>query len=367
MKKVIKSFMALSFAFLLCVSSLGMNVKAETASSKVYTCTFRAGNVGSFDTTKVVAKDTTIASVSESYIKVNVNKGESLQSAMYRGFGVVLSTADDLTMWLRSGLKSNSEYGLLSADKWVTDCNDVLTDVSYFYKNVEYVLDYGVLVNPVSYTIYYVDEESGNSIAAPVMSYGSAGEEITAAPILVSEYATTNEAVTMKLDAEKENVIRFNYTFTGIIYIPGETTYETIYNYITEEQIVTLPAEVQGGVVPPANTVIDDENVPLVPGENDDQEDGDQDGNQDGDGDLTDIDDEETPLGDGGDETETETETKIDEVEVPLSWGAMIRANMGWIIGGAVALVLIVSGITVLIIRRKKQLKLKNMSSSHGE
>ena len=144
-------------------------------------------------------------------------------------------------------------------------------------------------------------------------------------------------------------------------------TYETIYNYITEEQIVTLPAEVQGGVVPPANTVIDDENVPLVPGENDDQEDGDQDGNQDGDGDLTDIDDEETPLGDGGDETEIETETKIDEVEVPLSWGAMIRANMGWIIGGSVALVLIVSGITVLIIRRKKQLKLKNMSSSQSE
>ena len=35
------------------------------------------------------------------------------------------------------------------------------------------------------------------------MSYGSAGEEITAAPILVSEYATT-EAVTMKLDAEKK-------------------------------------------------------------------------------------------------------------------------------------------------------------------
>ena len=67
---------------------------------------------------------------------------------------------------VKKRIKSNSEYGLLSADKWVTDCNDVLTDVSYFYKNVEYVLIM-VLVNPVSYTIYYVDEESGNSIAAP--------------------------------------------------------------------------------------------------------------------------------------------------------------------------------------------------------
>ena len=54
--------------------------------------------------------------------------------------------------------------------------------------NEEYVLDYGVLVDPVPYSVTFVDKESGEAVAAPIMGYGSEGERITFAPVTVEEY-----------------------------------------------------------------------------------------------------------------------------------------------------------------------------------
>ena len=233
MKKIVRCNLFTWLFAIVLVLSVIPQMRVEAAST--YTVTFRAGNVGSFDTQKVneSVKNHNLVEVRAEYVKLKVGRGQSVQSAIYAAFGRAVNGTADLNALFLGFLKENAQYTLLDEASWGPKATDVVRH------NEEYVLDYGVVVDPVSYTVNYVDVSSGEAVAAPVLSYGSEGDSVTLAPITVSEYESSEEPVTIVLSKEKENVVTFSYTYTGVTYVPGETTYRTEYEYVTN--VVNVP------------------------------------------------------------------------------------------------------------------------------
>ena len=220
--------------FILAVSAVSV-VPVQAAAT--YTLTFRSGNVGSFDTAKVNAavKNSSLVEVKKEYIRVKAKRGTSVASAVYDAFGRAVQGSGDMNAMFLSFLPENKGYTLLDEATWGPKASDTVRH------NKEYVLDYGTIVNPVSYTVNYVDAESGDAVAAPIFSYGSAGDRVTVAPVTVSEYDTDDEAVTITLDKNSDNTVTFEYSYTGETFIPGETIQRTVTEYQTNVVTVTQP------------------------------------------------------------------------------------------------------------------------------
>lgn len=241
------------------VAVLALSIPSISVSAaKSVTITLRAGNVGTFNTENVEAmvnEANTASNVeyTENYIKITGSSDLTFEQLVSSNLGVAYGSVSDINYALSQIVDVEEGYMLLSEDEWGPAKEDT------FKRNDEFVLDYGVLVNPVKYTVNFYDFESYDSetdtydsVAAPIIAYGSDGDEITVEPILVNHYSTNNEAVTLTLSESnpENNVVSFFYVPTDFEYIPGETTYETQIEYITETQIVTLPAAVigEGGV-----------------------------------------------------------------------------------------------------------------------
>ena len=205
--------------------------------------------------------------------------------------------------------------------------------------NKEYVLDYGTIVNPVSYTVNYVDAESGDAVAAPIFSYGSAGDSVTVAPVTISEYETDDEAVTFTLDKNSDNTVTFEYSYTGETFIPGETIHRTVTEYQTNVVTVAQPQNNNNNNADNDNNAanngndgqdIPDDDVPL------------DDGNGNNNGDNADANDAADNL------------TNIEDEQTAKS--ANSQQSDSWIVGGIVAAVIFVAAVigTTLVIRTRK-------------
>ncbi len=241
MKKKMNRLFGFFLAFVLTFTVV-RPVEIDAAGLK-QTITFRAGDVGSFNlsssnlkqSSKVGSNSVSKVEIKEKFIRLTVEKGTSIPKAIYDGFGYVISDTTGLYNFFAGALKTNSSYALLNDMKrWGLSDDDFAgkTDIS---QNKEFVLDYGKIVNPVPYTIRYLDAQSNEAIAAPVIVYGSAGDEITVSPIVINQYATTNQPVTHKLEKGQDNLITFYYAYTGTTYVPG--------NVITTPATpVTIPA-----------------------------------------------------------------------------------------------------------------------------
>ena len=219
MKRNISRYLfSICMIFILAVSAVSV-IPVQAAAT--YTLTFRSGNVGSFDTAKVGAavKNSSLVEVKKEYIKVKAKRGDSVASAVYDAFGRAVQGSGDMNAMFLSFLSENKGYTLLDESTWGPKTSDNVRH------NKEYVLDYGTIVNPVSYTVNYVDAESGDSVAAPIFSYGSSGDSVTVAPVTVSEYETDDDAVTIILDKNSDNTVTFKYSYTGETFIPGQTTH----------------------------------------------------------------------------------------------------------------------------------------------
>ena len=203
MKRNISRYLfSVSMIFILAVSAVSV-VPVQAAAT--YTLTFRSGNVGSFDMTKVNAtvKNSSLEEVKKEYIRVKAKRGTSVASAVYDAFGRAVQGSGDMNAMFLSFLSENKGYTMLDESAWGPKASDTVRH------NKEYVLDYGTIVNPVSYTVNYVDAESGDAVATPIFSYGSAGDSVTVAPVTISEYDTDDEAVTFTLDKNSDNTVTF--------------------------------------------------------------------------------------------------------------------------------------------------------------
>lgn len=294
MKQMITGFLTIFLFMAMILPVTTVKASAEkTAEKKCYTVTFRAGNAAVFDLDKINLPQGT--EVTENYIKIKVAKGDEITS-------VVQSWETDakLTAWFSNCLKYEKE-AVYRLKNFSNVADNVIS------KNTEYVLDYERLIDPVSYTVSFIDRESKEQIAAPKIVYGNAEETITVLPVEVADYTPTESSKTLKLEKGKENTATFEYNYTGHVdtitstvtkVIPGTTRTETVVNEI--EETVIVPGSAAG------NRVEADVNVVEEAGNNPAE--------QTDDNENIDIDDEQTPLADGENDT-----VEIEESETPLA------------------------------------------------
>ena len=234
-KKIITGFLTvfLFMAMVLPMTTVKASEEKEVAEKRMYTVTFRAGNVASFDTDKITVSDG--MEVTKNYIKVKVAKGDTL------AFTVPGWESDArLTSWFSNCLHYEKEaaYGLKAFNGVVGTAVE---------RNTEYVLDYKRLIDPVSYTVSFIDSQTKEQIATPQIIYGNAEETIMVTPVTVSDYTPTESSKIIKLEKGKENTATFEYRYTGAVetitstvtnVVPGTTRTETVVSEVEETVIV---------------------------------------------------------------------------------------------------------------------------------
>ena len=322
MKKSKKNNYGLSYGFYLhgagASNDNGESFGRERSGGKkrMYTVTFRAGNIACFDIDKITVSEG--MEVTKNYIKVKVAKGDTL------AFTVPGWESDArLTSWFSNCLHYEKEatYGLKAF-------NGVVGTV--VERNTEYVLDYKRLIDPVSYTVSFIDSQTKEQIAAPQITYGNAEETITVIPVTVPDYTPTESSKIIKLEKGKENTATFEYRYTGAVetitstvtnVVPGTTRTETVVNEVEETVIVPGTSQPTGFTANVVNNASNAVNAPVgntannatdnaVNAPADDNED------QTVDDSNVEIPEEQTPLvdGDGNDGA-----VDIEESETPLA------------------------------------------------
>lgn len=259
-KKIITGFLTvfLFMAMVLPMTTVKASEEKEVAEKRMYTVTFRAGNIACFDTDKITVSDG--MEVTKNYIKVKVAKGDTL------AFTVPDWESDArLTSWFSNCLHYEKEaaYGLKAFNGVVGTAVE---------RNTEYVLDYKRLINPVSYTVSFIDSQTKEQIATPQIIYGNAEETITVIPVTVSDYTPTESSKTLKLEKGKENAATFEYHYTGAVetitstvtnVVPGTTRTETVVNEVEETVIVPGTSQPTGFTANVVNNASNAVNAPV--------------------------------------------------------------------------------------------------------
>lgn len=259
-KKIITGFLMvfIFMAMVLTMTTVKASEEKEVAEKRMYTVTFRAGNVASIDTDKITVSDG--MEVTKNYIKVKVAKGDTL------AFTVPGWESDaGLTSWFSNCLHYEKEaaYGLKAFSGIVGTAVE---------RNTEYVLDYKRLIDPVSYTVSFIDSQTKEQIATPQIIYGNAEETIMVTPVTVSDYTPTESSKTLKLEKGKANTATFEYRYIGSVetitstvtnVVPGTTRTETVVNEVEETVIVPGTARQTGFTANVVNNASNAVNAPV--------------------------------------------------------------------------------------------------------
>lgn len=325
-KKIITGFLTvfIFMALVLPMTTVKASEEKEVVEKRMYTVTFRAGNIACFDIDKITVSEG--MEVTKNYIKVKVAKGDTL------AFTVPGWESDArLTSWFSNCLHYEKEaaYGLKAFNGVVGTAVE---------RNTEYVLDYKRLIDPVSYTVSFIDSQTKEQIAAPQITYGNAEETIMVTPVTVSDYTPTESSKIIKLEKGKENTATFEYRYTGAVetitstvtnVVPGTTRTETVVSEVEETVIVPGTSQPTGFTANVVNNASNAVNAPVgntannvadnnannaadnaVNAPADDNED------QTVDDSNVEIPEEQTPLVDGD---ENDGVVDIEESETPLS------------------------------------------------
>ena len=325
-KKIITGFLMvfIFMAMVLPMTTVKASEEKEAVEKRMYTVTFRAGNVASFDIDKITVSEG--MEVTKNYIKVKVAKGDTL------AFTVPGWESDaGLTSWFSNCLHYEKEaaYGLKAFSGVVGTAVE---------RTTEYVLDYKRLIDPVSYTVSFIDSQTKEQIATPQIIYGNAEETIMVTPVTVSDYTPTESSKIIKLEKGKENTATFEYRYTGAVetitstvtnVVPGTTRTETVVSEVEETVIVPGTSQPTGFTANVVNNASNAVNAPVgntannvadnnannaadnaVNAPADDNED------QTVDDSNVEIPEEQTPLVDGD---ENDGVVDIEESETPLS------------------------------------------------
>lgn len=259
-KKIITGFLTvfIFMALVLPMTTVKASEEKEVAGKRMYTVTFRAGNVASFDTDKITVSDG--MEVTKNYIKVKVAKGDTL------AFTVPGWESDaGLTSWFSNCLHYEKEaaYGLKAFNGVVGTAVE---------RNTEYVLDYKRLIDPVSYTVSFIDSQTKEQIAAPQITYGNAEETITVIPVTVPDYTPVESSKIIKLEKGKENTATFEYRYTGAVetitstvtnVVPGTTRTETVVSEVEETVIIPGTSQPTGFTANVVNNASNAVNTPV--------------------------------------------------------------------------------------------------------
>lgn len=259
-KKIITGFLTvfIFMALVLPMTTVKASEEKEAVEKRMYTVTFRAGNIACFDTDKITVSDG--MEVTKNYIKVKVAKGDTLAFTVH-GW----ESDARLTSWFSNCLHYEKEaaYGLKAFNGVVGTAVE---------RNTEYVLDYKRLIDPVSYTVSFIDSQTKEQIATPQIIYGNAEETITVIPVTVSDYTPTESSKIIKLEKGKENTATFEYRYTGAVetitstvtnVVPGTTRTETVVNEVEETVIVPGTSQPTGFTANVVNNASNAVNAPV--------------------------------------------------------------------------------------------------------
>ena len=259
-KKIITGFLTV-FIFMVLVlpmTTVKASEEKEAVEKRMYTVTFRAGNIACFDIDKITVSEG--MEVTKNYIKVKVAKGDTL------AFTVPGWESDaGLTSWFSNCLHYEKEaaYGLKAFNGVVGTAVE---------RNTEYVLDYKRLIDPVSYTVSFIDSQTKEQIAAPQITYGNAEETITVIPVTVPDYTPVESSKIIKLEKGKENTATFEYRYTGAVetitstvtnVVPGTTRTETVVSEVEETVIVPGTSQPTGFTANVVNNASNAVNAPV--------------------------------------------------------------------------------------------------------
>lgn len=259
-KKIITGFLTvfIFMALVLPMTTVKASEEKEVVEKRMYTVTFRAGNIACFDIDKITVSEG--MEVTKNYIKVKVAKGDTL------AFTVPGWESDArLTSWFSNCLHYEKEaaYGLKAFNGVVGTAVE---------RNTEYVLDYKRLIDPVSYTVSFIDSQTKEQIAAPQITYGNAEETITVIPVTVPDYTPVESSKIIKLEKGKENTATFEYRYTGAVetitstvtnVVPGTTRTETVVSEVEETVIVPGAAQPSGVTANVVNNASNAVNAPV--------------------------------------------------------------------------------------------------------
>lgn len=338
------------FSFLIAATCMLALVNTESVNAAdTITLTFRSGKMGSFDTSVATSMVGSNVKVTDDYIRITMDNKENITiaDALKEGFG-------------RTDINNVFNQFTRHEDSKLLDCGDWGIDLSHkLSHNEEYVVDYGVLVDPVMYTIRFVDASSydedskkySKEIAAPIISYGNVGDKISVSPIKIHNYSSNSEKTILTLSSKKSNEYVVLYDYTGKE-SEDEVNTNTVYRILSNDENGENGVENNNGNG--AGAILDEDGN--AAGNNGNNEDGNADRN---------IEDEDTPLNDGledsDDNSETETETEnsgnkhIGNPEVPKI--SSIPDPTAYYLIGVALVVIILLGVSLFLSGRNKSKK----------
>jgi len=199
------------FLFTIAIVAFCLPIKAkanELEHTKSYQIILRAGEHGNFDITP--------------------SESPNIYNAKKLAFNVAPDTS--LSVQVKSGeIIINNEYLCdIKIDPnyvgkyFVIDYENKYNNIS---KNQEYVIDYGRLVDAAEYKVEYIDNATGIQIIEPKLKYGNDGNQVSASPEIISNYAfvsSSSQPITLVKGEVKTITFRYNSTLTG-----GTTTNTT--------------------------------------------------------------------------------------------------------------------------------------------
>lgn len=352
------SICMLAAAMTIQVKAAEANTAADsTASDNTYTVTYRPGKIARFS-------DQLYAGYVAAYGEERVSRSEATGSIKITvTAGAPCPAAPDASDLIFDDAHKGKYYVK-------TDWRPTQETVT---ENGDYVVDYGALTDSVEYTIRFVDAQSGEDVATPVITMGNVNDKITYTAKTIQGYAYDSYVKQLTLTADSAgNEIRFNYTSTQqpttqVVQIPGDTITNTTYEQgpsTTVNETVTVPG---GTTTTPAdNNAAADNTAPAANNTTQDQNQNNANPAPDQNENNINIPDEEVPLADqpegtgstdGVNEPETVQATEeITDGEVPLADKPsedLSSSNMPLILGSAFAGFLLLAGGFLYFMKKK--------------
>ena len=213
-----------AFAVLLAAAPL------ETyAAQQTYTVTYSPGKIGEFTDSLKAACEAAGGTVSgkTGSIKVPVAAGESCP--------VVPDVGD---------VQIKEEYQgkyVIDAEAMNTVRGEISGQEGSVTQSDSYVVDYEALVNGVTYKIEFVDEESGEELASPIIVQGNLDQVVPYTAKIIEGYTVTGESVQSMTLSAGDNTMTFTYSRNEEAVPPQTQIVETPGDTIT--QTVTVPGE----------------------------------------------------------------------------------------------------------------------------
>lgn len=323
---------------------------ADTAE---YTVTLRPGSIAQF---------------SEEFKSAYVNAYGAEVTGKTGSIKVKLSPGETIPMLPDDGdlvYKDSAKGRYTMNTDWYPDTNVVTGNESF-------VVKYDALVNAVEYKVRYVDSQSGEDVAPPVITQGNAGQSYTYYSEQIADYVCDVQSQTLTLAESGDNVITFEYTSTkepevNRVEVPGDTIIQeervpgttTVIDQTTTAGTTTgttgghagaagdtagdqsagttgdTAADNAAGNPAEGTQVIPDEEVPMG---------------------QVDLDENDSEAANGADDSDT---VKVDDEEVPLGQKDLEKggSTLPLVAGGAVVVIAAGAGAGWYFYRKRKQKK----------